>query len=89
MMALHPATESMKRLTRRMDLLDLMLRRSRLRPETIRALLPSFERDLAVLSDPKQIATLPEYKRAAATAMKSRAAKTIAALQAYVKRNTP
>ena len=89
MMLLHPAAESMKRLTRRMDLLDLMLRRSRLRPETIRALLPSFERDLAVLSDPKQIATLPEYKRAAATAMKSRAEKTIAALQAYVKRNTP
>ena len=66
-----------------------MLSRGRLRPATIRALLPSLERDLAVLSDPKLIALLPENERPAATAMKERAGKTIATLQAYVKRNTP
>jgi hypothetical protein len=100
----HPAAESMKRLTRRLDLLDSMLRNDRLRPETIRALLPSLERDLAVLSDPKQIALLPDSTqakgnavtvelfnspRSAAKKMKERAEKTIATLHAYIKRNTP
>jgi hypothetical protein len=104
MMALQPAAESLERLTRRMDLLESMLLNDRLRPETIRALLPSLERDLAVLSDPKQIALLPDSTqakgnavtaqlfnspRSAAKKMKERAKKTIATLQAYIKRNTP
>ena len=79
----------MERLNRRLELLNSMLRQEQLRPATIRAMLPSLERDLAVLADPKQIATLPENERAPATAMKARAEKTIATLQAYIKRNSP
>jgi hypothetical protein len=89
MAILPPAAESMKRLTRRMDLLGSMLSHDRLRPETIRALLPSLERDLAVLADPKKVAALPVTEQIAATATEAWAKKTIATLQAYVKRNTP
>jgi hypothetical protein len=61
-----PAQESLNRLNQRLPLLDKLVTDGKLHPTVIEKLLPSFDEDLKILGDEKEIKYLPETGRAKA-----------------------